>query len=447
MNGGYILHLDGTCEGESPHLISVLDGITEIVLENTKLPSENTDDLIPFLQGIRAAYGEPVAVVTDMGKGFLAAIAAVFAGVPLFVCHYHFLRSVGKELLSEENDTIRKRLSRHSIQGVLRRRVRALNDTIAGAPRFAERFLTGIETEEVGKARAVEGLPQLAVHTLLVWALEGKSRGEGRGFPFDRPYLTFYRRLVTAGKLLDQFSRAGLFAGAKDRRLYSTVGGDLLPVIRDSMLKRAAAKMEEKTGVFDRLRTAMRITLDENKRALNDEGELCDIKTIEKEVGRFSRQVTRDNNRMKDGAYQKMIGQIDKYRPMLFCDPIVVETEAGRIVIQPQRTNNILEQFFRTLMRTYRKKNGFQAMEKALKAMLKDTPLVMNLRNTDFMEVLLGGRSDLARRFADIDAETVRQELNRSTGQGNRPSARLKKIIGAPTFLESLTSLVTKMAS
>jgi len=28
MNGGYILHLDGTCEGASPHLISVLDGIT-----------------------------------------------------------------------------------------------------------------------------------------------------------------------------------------------------------------------------------------------------------------------------------------------------------------------------------------------------------------------------------------------------------------------------------
>ena len=168
---------------------------------------------------------------------------------------------------------------------------------------------------------------------------------------------------------------------------------------------------------------------------------------IEKEVSRFCRQVTRDNSRMKEAAYRKMIGQIDRYRQMLFCDPIVVETKAGKIIIQPQRTNNILEQFFRTLMRTYRKKNGFQAMEKALKAMLKDTPLVMNLRNKDFMEVLLSGKSDLAQRFADVDAEIVRQELNSSTARANRPSARLKKIIGAPTFLESLTSLVTKMAS
>ena len=37
MNGGYILHLDGTCEGASPHLLSVLDGITEIVLENKEV--------------------------------------------------------------------------------------------------------------------------------------------------------------------------------------------------------------------------------------------------------------------------------------------------------------------------------------------------------------------------------------------------------------------------
>ena len=32
QNGGYILHLDSTCESDSPHLMSGLDGISEIVL-------------------------------------------------------------------------------------------------------------------------------------------------------------------------------------------------------------------------------------------------------------------------------------------------------------------------------------------------------------------------------------------------------------------------------
>ena len=39
-NGGYILHLDGTCEGDSPNLFCGLDGISELVLDSIKIPSE-----------------------------------------------------------------------------------------------------------------------------------------------------------------------------------------------------------------------------------------------------------------------------------------------------------------------------------------------------------------------------------------------------------------------
>ena len=342
MNGGYILHLDGTCEGESPHLISVLDGITEIVLDNVKLPSENADELIPFLQGIKAAYGEPVSVVTDMGKGFLAALREVFPNVPLFACHFHFLKNVGNELFGEENDTIRKRLKSHGIQGTLRRRVHTLNSRIAEEPELADTFLAGIESEDLLILRALEGLAQVLVRTLLMWALEGKNQGQGRGFPFDQPLLVFCGRLTTAYTLLGQFSQSGLFKSKKEKKLCSTLLRDLLPVTRDSALNTAVATMLEKVEVFNRLRVAMRITLPENKRGLNDEGELCNMKTIEKEVGKFRRRVSADSNRMKDNAYRKMIGLLDKYWDMLFCDPIVVHTETGKIIIQPQRTNNLM---------------------------------------------------------------------------------------------------------
>ena len=87
MNGGYILHLDGTCDGASPHLMSVLDGITKIVLDNKKLPSENSEELIPFLEGIKKAYGVPLAVVSDMGKGIALAVEEVFKNVSAFICH------------------------------------------------------------------------------------------------------------------------------------------------------------------------------------------------------------------------------------------------------------------------------------------------------------------------------------------------------------------------
>ena len=69
--GGYILHLDATCEADSPHLMSGLDGISEIVLENVKLPSEKAEKIIPFLRRIKNLYGDPLAVVNDMSKAIV----------------------------------------------------------------------------------------------------------------------------------------------------------------------------------------------------------------------------------------------------------------------------------------------------------------------------------------------------------------------------------------
>jgi hypothetical protein len=98
--GGYILHLDGTCEGDSPHLFTGIDGIAQIVLDNIKLPSEKAELLIPFFRQIRQQYGDPVALVHDMGKGILSAVNAVFKGIPDFICHFHFLRLRFRSLLS-----------------------------------------------------------------------------------------------------------------------------------------------------------------------------------------------------------------------------------------------------------------------------------------------------------------------------------------------------------
>ena len=98
-------------------------------------------------------------------------------------------------------------------------------------------------------------------------------------------------------------------------------------------------------------------------------------------------------------------------------------------------------------MRTYRKKNGFQAVTRVLKAMLEDTPLVMNLRNKDFMDILLDGRQNIAERFADIDAEIVRAQMIKSTRNEYPVSIKLKRIVNAPTFLTSLTSLIYRKVS
>lgn len=107
--GGYVLHLDGTCEGDSPHLFSSMDELSDIVLHNVKMPTENKKYIIPFLNEIKGSYGEPITIVSDMGPSILSAVRQVFPEVKHLICHFHFLRDIGKDLFGLEYRNIARK--------------------------------------------------------------------------------------------------------------------------------------------------------------------------------------------------------------------------------------------------------------------------------------------------------------------------------------------------
>ena len=448
MNGGYILHLDGTCDGGSPHLISVLDGITEIVLDNRKLPSENAEDLIPFLKSIKKSYGVPLAVVSDMGKGIALAVKEVFKNVSAFICHYHFLKSVGKNLFGDEHDIIRERLRKHNVRVILKRTKSRLEKVIADTTNLVYAMVTGIERKMLPAECPLDTVPVMAAYTLISWVLDSEVECNGFGFPFDQSYLVFYQRLQEISLRLHQLYRIQFQGDWKENKVYSKISHDLLGVLDDAVLRKAALRMEEKVAVFNRLRKAMRITLPENKRGLNDNGDLSSsMKTIEKEVGKFRSWLSKSKGYSDHKEYRKLVEQLDTYWEKLFADPIVVKTAGGRMLVQPQRTNNILEQFFRKLMRGYRKKNGFNSVERVLKTMLPDTPLTMNLKNSEYMKILLAGKKTLEERFAEIDSKEVRRRLEESKNGTGTTYPQLKKIIRIPDLPKSIVSLLEQTAS
>jgi len=343
MNGGYILHMDGTCDGGSPHLISVLDGITRIVLDNRKVSSENSEDLIPFLECIKGTYGSPLAVVSDMGKGIALAVREVFKNVPAFICHFHFLKAIGKNLFGNENDIIRKRLRKHNVRVILRKTKKRLEKIIVDTTDLVPEVVRGIEHEMLSAECPLHGVPAVATYTLISWILDAGAESNGFGFPFDQSYLVFYQRLQEASLRLHQLYRIQLQGDWRENNIYSKISHDLLGVMNDSDLKETALRMEEKVAVFNRLRKAMRITLPENKRGLNDNGDqLFNMKTIEKEVGKFRSWLLKSKGYSEYKEYHKLLEQIDSYWEKLFADPIVVTTAVGKMLIQPQRTNNIL---------------------------------------------------------------------------------------------------------
>jgi menaquinone-dependent protoporphyrinogen IX oxidase len=410
LRGGYILHLDGTCEGDSPHLMSALDEIAQIVLDNIKMPSEKADKIIPFLRRIKDCYGIPLALVHDMGAGILSAVKKVFPGVADYICHYHFLRDIGKDLFGIEYARIRSELSKYSIRASLGKIVKGLEEKIETQPDLAN-SLDGYLKDE-GKSGNV--LPRVLAYILSNWILDANSELNGYGFPFDRAHLIFYKRLKTARSIVENLS-----AKKKKDKYIIKLNRVLGRAINDKNLKTIVSRMEEKTQIFDELRDAMRIAASDGKKGLNDDGEDVDIKTIQKAVTIF-----RNSDKIKAAAeanveYKKMVKQMDKYWEKLFADPIMVTTANGM----------------------YRSKSGTQSLNKVIKAMLADTPLVKNLSNPEYLKIILNGHDTLEERFAEIDERLVRQEMKKSEGHHSL-SARMKKVLRKP----NVPSMLAKMS-
>ena len=97
--GGYIVHLDGTCDGDSPHFFCAIEELLQLVLISRKIPSESAEAIIPILRELAKAYGTPLGIVCDMSKAIISAVKEVFPGIRIFICHFHFLRDLGKDLL------------------------------------------------------------------------------------------------------------------------------------------------------------------------------------------------------------------------------------------------------------------------------------------------------------------------------------------------------------
>jgi hypothetical protein len=433
MAGGYMLHLDATHAGDAPALMTGLDSLSKIVLANIKIPSEQADYIIPFLNDIKDSYGTPRACVHDMGSGICKAVNEVFPGVLDFICHFHFLRDIGKDFLDPAYGRLRNRLRSHAISSRLSALVRETRQATCEQ-----------SSDPMGLAKAIlraEGtpplMPLLSAYGLVLWALDGKHTGNGYGFPFDRPLLSFAERLIDLDQQMPRLLNLSKNDESNNIQYLYKLYWAASKVAEDPTVRELVDELKWRTRTFDSLRKAMRIALPDGPNGLNDDGTTQAISSIEESVMHFRSRIDQDPTLASDPLCLKMVDQIDKYRDKLFADPIEVDTPSGPVRIYPQRTNNILEQFFRELNRNNRRKTGNNSIQRLLKNMLADTPLVKNLDNPDYMATLLGDKPSLEDLFASMDPISVASEIELQSGV-DRILPGFRKIIKLPALPEHL---------
>ena len=409
-NGGYILHIDALGDKGRQRLISGVDGISDFVLGNAKIKSEHSDYVAPFLKKIRKLFGTPLAVVQDMGKGIMKAVKAVFPGVKILICHFHFLRDIGKDLLEDNYDIIRKRLRHFGFLVKLRDFSKELKPLFENNPNEVDKFH---EARNCGRKINLSNDTGTAIYlyTLVEWILDWKSESGGYGFPFDRPHFDLASRVINTFKILDTIKddeEETEISVVKIRRCLKAL---LEEITEDGELKNAMSEIENEIPVFEGLRNAMRVAPKNGGNGLNDEGESGNIKTIEASVDKFRAELEKKSGFPKEKKGTAFLKQIDKYRKQLFADPITVKTTGATRTIQPQRTNNLMERMFRDFTRDNKRKTGSDSAGRTIQAMVDDTPLIRNLKNDNYRKIIIGDKKSLAEVFAEIDVSEVRKKM------------------------------------
>lgn len=425
-NGGYIVHLDGTCDGASPHFFCAIEELLKLVLLSRKIPSESTEAIIPILQELAASYGTPLGIVCDMSKAIISAIETVFPGLRIFICHFHFLRDLGKDLFKNDHDLLIALLRDFDTKSTLSKFARDLRDLVRHYSSLS------CHLESVDNIFDQKLPEEVLAHLLIEWIQDYPSDLAGYGFPFDRAHLAQVNRMKKAYEYLQK-----LMLKPTDR--LSKIKDFLEGVFNDSSLQECIKNVTKKAEHFDRLRKIMRLASQDGKDGLNDDGKSVDMPKMKRELEKFVSLEEIKQAELGDIGYRKMLSQIAKYKDRLFTDGVeVIDANGRRQLIQPERTNNLLERFFRGEKRGIRKRTGCKSMSKAFKTMLAETPYVKNLENPEYLKVILNGKETLAERFAEINSDQVRKAMQKHHEDQDRLRPCVKKAIEKDGVLQSI---------
>ena len=262
--GGYILHIDGTCEEASRVLLVCMDSLSMQVLESRRIPSENHDQVRDVLRDVRRQWGLPLAIVHDLRRALITAAGEVFRGVRQFVCHYHLAADVGKDILTAHIDRLRRGLRRTKVRPKLRQLVRSLKAFARGedGDDHVVAALLSLRSAKALRQRCTAESAKGAVHALACWILAFAQDGEGYGFPFDLPYVSFYERIVQVHQMLNAAGPPDRKARSGPLRELNRLRHILAVVVRgdeSAELRQIVADAKRDRRIFDRFRKALRI--------------------------------------------------------------------------------------------------------------------------------------------------------------------------------------------
>jgi hypothetical protein len=421
-DGGWPLHIDATGEDGRGTLLVLYAGWRGWVLGAFKIPTENADAIRPCIDEVVGWAGLPVAIVRDLGRAMIPACenfrSDAEGNFPILSCHYHFLADVGKDLLEPGHGELRELFQRFGTRPSLRALVRDLGQKLGGDIGEVRRNVL-LWQEEGGTGRRLpEGNAGLGVvRAVAQWALDYPIESSGQDFPFVVPYLDFYDRCTETRSFIDPW----LEAPCRDPEVLRAVcrlAFLLEPVESQVPFRSVTGDLRCRQRLFQELREALRLVPKDPERSAPPASEpsSAELKDIESDVGALrsslaKRRAARGLAPSIREAIAAIADHLDRHGESLWGHVIPLPQEVGGGVLLVERTNDIIENFFRGMKQGERRRSGRKILTQDFEALPPAAALALNLARPDYVALLCGSLEQLPQAFATLDREDRQRRL------------------------------------
>ena len=391
-NGGYVLHIDATTTKGSPGVLLIKDGWSGIRLLAASIGTESAEEIIPHLETIQKNLGNPVAAVRDMGKGIELALIEVFPDVYILTCHYHFLRAVGLRLFDKIYPQFQRRVDKTGIKKTLRK--------------LRKRFRNRKETEERDKALE-----------LLEYVMAYRKDGNGIAYPFSLPAVDFYKRCekvrLEVRKIILDRAKKNTNSPCLSRLENALNLLQPPPAVR-GRIHSEYLKLKARWKWFERIRKVLRYR--NGPVPLNTRGTLSDkelekghkkLDELQTQITIFINQGDSENDRTLKRVLRGISEMLSERKDELFAPNITVEINGTHKIKQLPRTNNTVEQDFRSLRRHSRRIRGDSDVERSVQRDGPGLAIVKNLDNKNYLRCVYGSLQQMPAKFAEVSMNSL----------------------------------------
>lgn len=260
------------------------------------------------------------------------------------------------------------------------------------------------------------------------WILDFPADSTGLDFPFDRPYLDLHDRCVTARQAIDAFL-CGCLDDKEIIKFLKRLQRILDPVICDIPFRQLTRRLRARAKLFDELRDALRLLPNSSSNHKKDKDKnkstpelaapelaAIELRDIRKEVEELVTSLKKRRSKRAfaqdtQNAIDVILQHVKDHGDYLWGHVINLPSEAGGGIRFLERTNNILEGFFRDMKHNERRRSGRKILTQDFESLPPAAALAYNLRLPDYVKIFCGSLNCLAKAFAELDIEKRRKQL------------------------------------